>query len=92
MQKLELFLRKQCYQSTNQRTNYYLQHQFYRTWLMPVQKKIDDDVMSQKDDIIVIFPIYEQFRAIWKLDSKNVCKTYIFINSNLLSYKQWKQN
>ena len=88
MQKLELFLRKQCYQSTNQRTNYYLQHQFYRTWLMPVQKKIDDDVMSQKDDITVIFPIYEQFRAIWKLDSENVCKTYIFINSNLLSYKQ----
>ena len=59
---------------------------------MPVQKKIDDDVMSQKDDIIVIFPIYEQFWAIWKLDSENVCKTYIFINSNLLSYKQWKQN
>ena len=55
---------------------------------MPVQKKIDDDVMSQKDDITVIFPIYEQFRAIWKLDSENVCKTYIFINSNLLSYKQ----
>ena len=43
-------------------------------------------------DVIYIFPIsgqFEQFRA----DSgRMVRKTYIFINSNLLSYKNWKQN
>ena len=52
------------------------------------QKKIDDSVMSANCDIIVIFQIYGQFRAIWKPDSLCiVCKTYIFINSNLLYYK-----
>ena len=51
-------------------------------------KKIDDDVMSANCDVIVIFPIYGQFGAIQKLDSgRTVCKTCIFINSNLLSYK-----
>ena len=41
---------------------------------------------------IDIFPIYGQFGAIWKPDSgRLVCKTYIFINSNLLSYKNWKK-
>ena len=39
-------------------------------------------------DVIVIFPIYCKFRAIRKPDSGQiVCKTYIFINSKLLSYK-----
>ena len=39
------------------------------------------------------FPIYGKFGAIRKVDSRHiVCKTYIFINSNLLSYKNWKQN
>ena len=34
--------------------------------------------------------VYGQFRAIRKPDSgRVVCKTYIFINSNLLSYKNW---
>ena len=52
-------------------------------------KQIDDDVISANCDVIVIFPIYGQFRAIWKSDSRRiVCKTYIFINSNLLSYKK----
>ena len=56
-------------------------------------KKFDDDVMSENCDVIVIFPIYGQFGAIRKPDSgRIVCKTYIFINSNLLSYKNWKQN
>ena len=56
-------------------------------------KKFDDDVMSPNCDVIVIFPIYGQFGAIQKLDSgRTVCKTCIFINSNLLSYKNWKQN
>ena len=51
-------------------------------------KKIDDDLMLVNFDVIVIFPIYEKFGAIRKPDSGcAVCKIYIFINSNLLSYK-----
>ena len=51
-------------------------------------KKRDDDVMSENCDVIHIFPIYGQFGAIQKPDSgRMVCKIYIFINSNLLSYK-----
>ena len=53
-----------------------------------MSKKFDDDVMSENCDVIVIFPIYGQFGAIRKPDSgRIVCKTYVFINSNLLSYK-----
>ena len=48
--------------------------------------KFDDDAMSTICDLIVIFPIYGQFGAIRKPDAgRIVCKTYIFINSNLLS-------
>ena len=44
-------------------------------------------------DVIVIFPTYGQFEAIRKPTSESmVYKTYIFIDSNLLSYKNWKQN
>ena len=44
--------------------------------------------MSTICDVIVIFPIYDQFGRIRKPESgRIVCKTYIFINSNLLSYK-----
>ena len=51
-------------------------------------RKFDYDVMSENGDVIVVFPIYGQFGAIWKPDSgRIVCKTYFFINSNLLSYK-----
>ena len=40
---------------------------------------------------IVFFPIYGQFAAIRKPDSESmVYKTSIFINNNLLSYKNWK--
>ena len=47
--------------------------------------------MLENCDVIVIFPIYSQFWAIAKLDSGCiVCKTYIFINIKLLSYKNWK--
>ena len=57
------------------------------------QKKFDDDVMSVNCEVIVIFSIYGQFGAIRKPDSgRIVCKTYIFINSSFLSYKNWKQN
>ena len=56
-------------------------------------KKIDDDLMSENCDAIAVFPMYYQFEAIPKPDSgRIVCKTYIFIKSNLLSYKNWKQN
>ena len=49
--------------------------------------------MSAKCDAIVIFPIYVKFGAIRKPDSRRIaCKSFIFINSNLLSYKNWKQN
>ena len=38
--------------------------------------------------LIVIFPIYGQFEAIRKSDCRRiVCKTYVFISSNLLFYK-----
>ena len=49
--------------------------------------------MSENCDVIVIFPNYGQFGAIRKPDSgRIVCKAYIFINNNLLYYKNWKQN
>ena len=49
---------------------------------------IEDDVMPVSCDVIFIFPIYRQFGVIRKLDSRRiVCKTYIFIDSNLLFYK-----
>ena len=52
-----------------------------------MSKTFDDDVISGYCDVIVIFPIYDQFGAIQKPDSgRIVCKTYIFINSHLLSY------
>ena len=58
-----------------------------------MSKKIDDEVMLENCDVIVIFPICDQFRAIWEPDSgRIVCNTYVFISSNLLSYKNWKQN
>ena len=51
-------------------------------------KKFDDVVMLGSCDFISIFPIYGQFGAIWKPDpGRIVYKTYIFINNNLLSYK-----
>ena len=38
--------------------------------------------------VIPIFLIYSQFGAIRKPDSgRIICKTYVFINSDLLSYK-----
>ena len=47
--------------------------------------------MLANSDIIVLFQIYDQFGVIRKSDSGHiVCKTYIFNNSNLLSFKNWK--
>ena len=49
--------------------------------------------MSANCDVIVILPIFGQFEAFRKPASERIVyKTYIFINSNLLSYKNWKQN
>ena len=49
--------------------------------------------MLVNSDVIVIFPIYDQFEAIRKADTGRIAyKAYIFINSNLLPYKNWKQN
>ena len=54
-------------------------------------KKFDDEVISENCGVIAIFPIYGQFGAIRKPDSGCiVCKTYIFIKSDLLSYKNLK--
>ena len=51
-------------------------------------KKRGNDVMSENCDVIAIFPIYHQSGAMGKPDSGCiVCKTYVFINSNYLSYK-----
>ena len=51
-------------------------------------KVFDDDVMSADCDAIVIFPIYDQFGAMWKPDSGHIIfKTYIFKKNNVLSYK-----
>ena len=51
-------------------------------------KKFDNDVVSGNYDVIVNFSVYGQFGAIRKLDSRRiVCRIYIFIISNLLSYK-----
>ena len=53
----------------------------------------DDDVMPGNCDVTVFFPVYGQFAAIQKPDSGcMVYKIYIFINTNLLSCKNWKQN
>ena len=53
-----------------------------------ISKKFYFDIMSSKFDFIVIFSIYGQFGAIPKPDSgRIICKSYIFINSNFLSYK-----
>ena len=47
----------------------------------------------QKIDIVVIFWIFGQFGAVWRPDSDHrVCRSCVFSNSNLWSYKNWIQN
>ena len=59
-----------------------------KTW----SKTFDNDVMLGNCYAAVIFQIYGQFAAIQKPDSgRIVFKTYVFINSNLFSYKNIKQ-
>ena len=56
-------------------------------------KKFDNDAISGNCDVIVIFWIVSQFGAVRRPDSgHSVCKSYVFSNSSLLSYKNWKQN
>ena len=51
-------------------------------------KKFDVDVMSENCDVIVIFRIFGQFGAVRRPDSGHrVCKSYVFSNRNLSSYK-----
>ena len=51
-------------------------------------KFFDYDTMSGNCNIIVIFLIFGQFRAVGRLDSRQrVSKNYDFSNSNFLSYK-----
>ena len=77
----------------NSRTNYDIDMKFGPVTKLDKRikitlKKFEDNVMSTNSDVIVISPIYGQFGAIPKPDSGCiVCKTYIFINCNLLSYK-----
>ena len=47
-----------------------------------------NNVISANCDVIAFFTIYDQFGTIWKPDTGSiVCKTNIFINSNLISCK-----
>ena len=56
-----------------------------------MSEKFDDDVSLANCDVIAIFSIYGQSGAIWKLDSgRIVCKTCIFINSNLFILQKLK--
>ena len=49
--------------------------------------------MLENCDVIVIFRIFGQFGAVWRPDSGHrASNRYVFSNSNLLSYKNWKQN
>ena len=56
-------------------------------------KKFGGDVSSANYDIIVIIAKDGWSGAIPSPDSESmVYKSYVFINRNLLSYKNWKQN
>ena len=58
-----------------------------------ISNKFDVDVTSENRNVSVIFLIFGQFRAVWRPDFGNrVCKRNVFSDSNLLSYKEWKQN
>ena len=53
-----------------------------------ISKYFLNDVILINYDVIAIFPIYGQFPVIRKPDFEGiVCKAYIFIKSNLFSYK-----
>ena len=52
-----------------------------------MSKKFGIDVMTGNFYVIVIFLIYGQFEAIREANSgRMICKTYFFINGNLLKH------
>ena len=56
-------------------------------------KKFDDEGILENCDVIVIFFISGQLGAVRRPDSGyRVCKSYILSNSDLLPYKNQKQN
>ena len=51
-------------------------------------KRFEIDVMLENCDVIVIFQIFDKFGAVQRPDpGHKVCQSYVFHNSNLLSYK-----
>ena len=51
-------------------------------------KNFDDDAMLKNCDVTVIFLSFGQFGATRRPDyGHRVCKSYVFSESNLLSYK-----
>ena len=46
--------------------------------------------MYESCDVMIIFRIFDQFRAVQRPDSGR--KNYVFSDSNLLFYKAWKKN
>ena len=51
-------------------------------------KKFVVYVMSENCDVFVVFRVFGHFGAVRRPDSVyRVCKSYVFSNSNLLSYK-----
>ena len=57
------------------------------------RQKNNDDFMSTDYDSIVFFPSYGHFAPIQKTDfGRMVYNIYIFINNDLSSYKNCKQN
>ena len=56
-------------------------------------RKIDDGFILTNCDVIVIFQIFGQFETIWKSDCRCIFyRSYIFVNNNLLSHANRKQN
>ena len=52
------------------------------------KEKKGDGIMSAHREVILIFPIYGQFVAIWKPGfARKVFNIHILINSNILSFK-----
>ena len=53
-----------------------------------MSKTFSNNVISKNYDVIAICLIYSQYGATQKPDSRRiVCKNYIFMKSNVLSYK-----
>ena len=83
-------MKRNCH---NSRTSYNIEMKFGPVTKLDkrnktTSKEFDNDVTPKNCVAIAIFPIYGQFGAIRKPDFGHiVCKTYTFIDSNLLSCK-----